>query len=317
MYSHAMPSQIDARITPDTRNLEPQVAQSHLKELHRRDARWTWVCALYPLAWIASALLMYRFPLWPIRAAGIVLIGISIQAMAILMHEALHRNLFRNRPWDRWAAFALGVPAFFSGTAYAVIHLNHHRHTRRPQDQDEIANRCRTTKQFHILLYVRYLFGTLLYFLVVPMKALALATPDLRRRITGEYAAMFGIYVALIVTSVAAGHGEWLVWYWLLPVGIAILLSNVRGNAEHIGTGMDGVMTRSRTITSNPLVSFLMCNLNYHLEHHLYPGIPWYNLPRAHRLLRASYAKAEAHVERSYIRYTIKALCGAVAITSH
>ncbi|MBM2841879.1 MAG: fatty acid desaturase, partial [Bacteroidetes bacterium] len=47
-------------------------------------------------------------------------------------------------------------------------------------------------------------------------------------------------------------------------------------------------------------VSFLMCNINYHLEHHLYPGVPWYNLPKLHRLLQQDYRKAGSSVYTSY-----------------
>ena len=283
-----------------------------VKELHRRDPQWTWICALYPAVWGISVFMMERFPFWPIRVVGVVAIGISIQAMAILMHEALHRNLFRKPAWDLWAAFILLLPAFFSGTAYKVVHLNHHRHTRTARDQDDISNHCHTMTQYHVALYVRYLAGTFLYFFVVPIKALSIAGLGDRRRIIGEYVAMVGIYAAVIAVSVAAGRTASLFWYWLLPVLIAIVLSNVRGNAEHVGTGIGAEILISRTVTSTRLVSFLMCNLNYHLEHHLFPGIPWYNLPKAHRLLQTAYAQTGAHVERSYIRLTIRALSGAL-----
>jgi fatty acid desaturase len=236
--------------------------------------------------------------------------------MAILMHEALHGSLFRSRKWDRWAAFALGVPAFFSGAAYKAIHLNHHRHTRTAKDQDEIGNSCRTRAQFLAWIYLRYVAGTFLYFFVVPLKALAIAAPAVRQRIVEEYLAMFGIYAAVTITFVSVGHVSWLLWYWLLPVNVAMVLSNVRGNAEHVGTGAGSALLISRTVTSSQLVSFLMCNLNYHLEHHLFPGVPWYNLPKVHQLLRPVYAKAGAHVERSYVRHTILALSGALDLTS-
>ena len=38
----------------------------------------------------------------------------------------------------------------------------------------------------------------------------------------------------------------------------------------------------TRSILTNRVTAFFMCNENYHLEHHLYPGVPWYNLPRLH-----------------------------------
>ena len=40
----------------------------------------------------------------------------------------------------------------------------------------------------------------------------------------------------------------------------------------------------ARTVETSPFVSFFLNNLNYHLEHHLYPGIPWNNLPKVHRV---------------------------------
>ena len=56
-------------------------------------------------------------------------------------------------------------------------------------------------------------------------------------------------------------------------------------------------------MTSNRLVSSLMCNLNYHLEHHLFPGVPWYNLPRLHALLADEYRRAGAFAHRSYLGF--------------
>jgi fatty acid desaturase len=286
--------------------VDPKTATA-LKDLHRRNPRWNWVCALYPALWLAAAATMERAASWSVRAAGIVVIGVSIQAMAILMHEALHRNLFRNPTWDRWAAFTLGVPAFFSGTAYKVVHLNHHRNTRTAADQDEISNFCRTTAQYRALFYLWYVAGTFVYFFVVPCKAILLATPAVRHRIVREYAAMFAIYAAAITALVTAGHAAWLLSYWLLPAQVAMVLSNVRGMAEHLGTDTGSAITKARTITSNPVVAFLMCNLNYHLEHHLFPGIPWYNLPKAHRLMQSIYARSGVHVQRSYVRHAFEA----------
>ena len=62
-------------------------------------------------------------------------------------------------------------------------------------------------------------------------------------------------------------------------------------------------LIQTRTVTSNAFVSFFMCNLNYHLEHHLFPAMPWYHLPRLHRLLQDDYRKAGSVVYRSYVRF--------------
>ena len=46
-----------------------------------------------------------------------------------------------------------------------------------------------------------------------------------------------------------------------------------------------------------------MCNENYHLEHHLYPTIPWYNLPRLHRALRDDLAARGSPFIGSYFAF--------------
>jgi fatty acid desaturase len=306
---HPMNS-IEAESRRQLLSVIPTEVMRSLKKLHRREPWWNLMCLVYPGLWLTCAVVMQRYPGWPVRVAGVLVIGISIQALGILMHEALHRNLFRQARLDRWAAFVCGVVVFFSGTAYKVAHLNHHGHTRTSLDQDEISNLCRTEAQYRLFFYVWAVAGTFLYFFIVPYKALSIAKAPERARIVSEYAAMAAIYVLVVVACAAMGHASWLLWYWLLPAQVGLLLSNVRGLSEHLCTLPGSGLLSTRTTTSTKVVSFLMCNLNYHLEHHLFPGIPWYNLPKAHQLLLPSYSRMGVHIQRSYLGYLIQALRG-------
>ncbi len=271
--------------------------------------RWNIVALLFPAAWILSIVAMEKWPILPVRIAGILIIGVSIQAMAIVMHEALHANLFRQPLWDRWIGFAMAVPAFFSFTAYKVAHLNHHRYTRMDRDQDELPNMCRNRRQYVALYYAWFVIGTFLYFFIVPWKALRIARSRDRSRICTEYFLMFVIYAFVVSLAVRSGHLISLFWYWLFPAQVAIFLSNVRGLAEHLGTdGSGDALSRTRTVTSNRLVSFLMLNLNYHLEHHLFPAVPWYALPKVHRILQPIYRNRQPDVRRSYLLYALDSL---------
>jgi fatty acid desaturase len=278
-----------------------------IRVLHRIRPIWNFVCILYPALWVLSVVVMERFPAWYVRLAGVAVIAISMQAMGILMHEALHRNLFRRRAPDRWAAFIFGVPAFFSGAAYKVAHLNHHRYTRTKFDQDEFSNFCRSDTQYLTLFYTWFVAGTFLYFFIVPWKALAIGGANDRRQILLEYGTMLGIYGFTIVSCLITGHASWLLWYWLIPAQIAMVFSNIRGLAEHQCTGQGSVVSRTRTTKSTRLVSFLMLNLNYHLEHHLFPGIPWYNLPKVHAILTPLYEECGAYIQGSYVSYARRA----------
>jgi fatty acid desaturase len=61
------------------------------------------------------------------------------------------------------------------------------------------------------------------------------------------------------------------------------------------GTRHEGVVNETRTLIAPSWQLFLLApwGLNYHLEHHLYPGITCFNLAKAHRILmtRAPYAE--------------------------
>ena len=54
------------------------------------------------------------------------------------------------------------------------------------------------------------------------------------------------------------------------------------GMPQHYGLNPDVPDFRmsTRTFTCSRLVGFYYWNMQYHLEHHMYPGVPFYNLPR-------------------------------------
>jgi fatty acid desaturase len=289
-------------------DLDPDI-RVEIRALYRVRPWSNFVVFLYPALWICSIAMVERWPALPVLLAGVVVIGICIHAMGALMHEALHGNLFRSHLLDQWAGFLLGVPTLFSATAYKVVHLNHHRHTRTEKDQDEFSYSCRTHQQYVALFYASFLVGSILYMVLVPMKAYAMASRESRRRIITEYSLMFLVFATTTTLAIMLGHPGWLFCYWLMPIVVAVLLSNVRALSEHMGTpGKGDAIAKTRTVTSNRLVSFLMCNLNYHLEHHLFPGVPWYNLPRIHELLKPMYESRGAVVQRSYAAYALQCL---------
>lgn len=41
----------------------------------------------------------------------------------------------------------------------------------------------------------------------------------------------------------------------------------------------------SRTVYMNPVSRFIYWNMNYHVEHHMFPMVPYYRLPQLHRLV--------------------------------
>lgn len=70
----------------------------------------------------------------------------------------------------------------------------------------------------------------------------------------------------------------------VLPSFYGAFLMLTFGLCQHLGLHEDVVDHRlnTRTIYMNPAFRFLYWNMNYHIEHHMFPMVPYHALPRLH-----------------------------------
>ncbi|SEN94287.1 Fatty acid desaturase [Gemmobacter aquatilis] len=95
------------------------------------------------------------------------------------------------------------------------------------------------------------------------------------------------IYAATIALAVWMGS--------ILPL-MAIGLPRLYGAWHHVMTGLlqhgglaDNVndhRLNSRTVYMNPVSRFIYWNMNYHVEHHMFPMVPYHALPKLHDLIK-------------------------------
>jgi fatty acid desaturase len=272
-----------------------------IRQLHQLDYRYNLKIPFFFGLWMASAYfvlstgsLLLRLPLYFLMTCALV-------GLSILMHESNHNLLFRNKFLNRWAGLVCGLPSLISVTAYRTLHLAHHANTGTPKDPDNMENSVPKALPMVLFFYLFLLIGAYLYLGHLVKTSLTLADARSRRKILVEYALILATFTALF----------WLLPFqvmlhvWLIPLLIAAQLTNVRGLAEHGLATSDNVFTETRTVRSNRFVSFMMNNLNYHLDHHLFPGVPWYNLPKLHAILREEYLAAGSSIYPSYTAFLI------------
>ncbi len=93
-----------------------------------------------------------------------------------------------------------------------------------------------------------------------------------------------------------------LIIVWSFKIGsflpcMFVILPNIYGNillqfvtlTQHGGLKADTWDHResTRTFYTNPILGWLLyINMQYHIEHHIYPQIPFYNLPKLHKLIK-------------------------------
>jgi MocE subfamily Rieske [2Fe-2S] domain protein len=105
------------------------------------------------------------------------------------------------------------------------------------------------------------------------------------------------IYVAII-----AGFALWSIAIGsLLPILLVALprfyggwLHQLLGLTQHAGLAENTFDHRknTRTVYINPVFRYLYMNMNYHLEHHMLPAIPYHALPRFHKAISDQTPKA-------------------------
>ena len=224
--------------------------------------------------------------------AALMLQGLVVVSLFAAMHEAVHYSAFRNRRLNEIAAWLAGLGILFNATYYRQFHFAHHRYAQDPARDPELitapAPRSRgdflwrtsalpywSARLANVTALVRGRFDGLDF---IPVTAHAEIVRSMR--------AMVVVLGALTAASVLL-RTDALLWYWLLPLALGLPFLRLYLLTEHTGcTEDDDALTNTRTTISVWPVRFLMWNLPYHAEHHLYPSIPFHQLPAAHRWLQ-------------------------------
>ncbi len=74
-----------------------------------------------------------------------------------------------------------------------------------------------------------------------------------------------------------------------LPTMYGAWVHVMTGITQHAGLAEDVLDHRlnSRTVYMNPVMRFIYWNMNYHIEHHMFPMVPYHALPALHEEVQA------------------------------
>jgi len=215
-----------------------------------------------------------------------------------LQHETIHGHPTSWRHLNR----LIGSPPLSLWIPYRVYrdtHLRHHRHAGRrltdPRHDTEsfylppgalatVGRLRRAVHSAHCTLAGRLLLGP-------GLAIYALWSKELRKLYSGDRRHLFvwlrhtlGVTLVLVWTSVVC-HVPLLV-YACLIVYPAISLTLLRSFAEH--RAHSDPKLRTTVVEAEAVWALILLNNNLHIAHHAHPKLPWYELPRAWRQMRAS-----------------------------
>jgi fatty acid desaturase len=232
-----------------------------------------------------------------------MLAGWTVFNFTVLLHEVVHGLVFsRARPLlSRALALAYAIPSGISASQFTRWHLDHHaelgcaegdpkRHHLSPK---------RNRRWLKALYFTPALFP--IYFRAAAREA-ASYPAELQARIARERRITIGAQLAL-----AAGIGLWggpslLFRLYVVPVflvfPIAFALNRL---GQHYDIQPAEPAAWSTLMKPSRFWDFAYLWSNYHLEHHYYPGVPFYNLPRLRAALEP-FLRARGLRPRGYVQ---------------
>ena len=209
-------------------------------------------------------------------------------------HEAGHGTAFKTD----WMNNALYEIASFMVCRESVVwrwsHARHHSDTIIVGRDPEIGALRPVSLIGIVLKFVNmpYLFN---YYRSVLRHAFGRMTPDERTYIpASEFGRVYRrariylvIYLAVLALAIATRSILPLLFIGL-PNLYGAWLQVVYGIQQHAGLAEDVLDHRlnTRTVYLNLINRFLYWNMGYHIEHHMFPMVPYHNLDKLHALMK-------------------------------
>lgn len=234
------------------------------------------------------------------RAPALILYGVSLALMFCAVHECVHRTAFANGRMNDAIAWIAGLLSFYNSTFYRRYHKWHHRYTRIVGKDPELTDLEPGTfaEYLWVLSGIPWWKGKIVGHARAALgqfEGCYYLPESSHASIVNSTRLQLGAYGAIALLSAAFGHPWFLFTYWILPLAVGQPLLRFVLLAEHTGcTYDDNPLANTRTTLTLWPLRFLMWNMPYHAEHHLYPSIPFHALPNAHSILKQQFQTVDA-----------------------
>jgi len=227
-----------------------------------------------------------------------IIIASRMNALIVMMHEGAHFHINENEFInDTLSNLFCSFPLLISTEAYRKTHLKHHQFTQTVQDPNFVIMRREEAWRFpkpksevKKILWKDLMVMTLKEHMIILKDWQVIPN---YKQITKLERVLFPLFI-VVVLAVTAVYGLW-VYFFILQVSSLLVnpISRMRAMSEHLHVeakdqGKLQKLHETPTINANLIERFFISpfNINRHLEHHTYPTIPYYNLEKAHGVIK-------------------------------
>lgn len=239
--------------------------------------------------------LYFSIPIYFIYTNVLIFIGLCSG-----LHEMTHGTVFKSK---KLQAFFLNVIGFFTWADhvfYKASHTMHHQYTAHHGLEMEVE--LPMTLRIRDFVFATFFnpYFTLSTFIGIARRALGIIkgewevmifpedNPKKRQKVI-HWCRVLIIGHLLMASAIILSGNYLLLLFFTFPMASSSIASYTITMVQHTGLQPDIADSRKccRSVKVNPIYEFLYWNMNYHIEHHMYAGVPFYNLPELSKALEA------------------------------
>ena len=238
---------------------------------------WGLIQYSHPLIWIPLALVQ----------------GFTVFNFTVMLHEVVHHTVFqRQHPAaERALGLLYATPSGISASQFTRWHLDHHAELGSNEDDPKRAHLSpKINARWLKLLYATpALFP--IYFRAARRES-ATYPEELQRTIGRERWLSMGFHLSAIAMlwfffgAGAAIRTSIIPVFFVFPIAFTLNRLGQHYDIDPTDPAKWGTLMKGHWFWD-----FVFLNSNYHLEHHYFPGVPFYRLPALQSALRPYYER--------------------------
>lgn len=283
--------------------LKELTAKSDAKALSRVIGHILFTCLTGTAAYFS-----FLYLPWPATVLLIFIHGTFFNFLGMFtgVHELAHKTAFKSKRLNEFFYALLGILTWNNIYKFRASHLAHHRLTVHTGLDLEVVLPERFRRVDWLFMFtinpfsgaggvpgiismigetLRYSFG--IYNREWETRLIPESEVKIRRKIFNFARITFAFHLISAAFFILSGN-----WILVLIVNIGCFiapwLATLCALPQHIGLcpSIPDWRKTARTMLINPIPRFFYWNMNYHVEHHMYAGVPFYNLPRLHEAIK-------------------------------